>query len=49
MRNRAQYFFNAWYQPEYHMSREDWLYCAYMLAGANFSIGLGFLIGLLFW
>ena len=45
MRNRVNRFFNAWYQPEYSMDREDWLYCAYLLVACLWAFMLGLIIG----
>jgi hypothetical protein len=47
MNNRIKYFFNDWYQPDVYMSRDDWLYIACLLVGANLSFGLGLVIGFL--
>lgn len=49
MLNRAQKMFNAWYQPEYKMRREEWIYCAQLITVCWLAWGLGFTIGLLFW
>jgi hypothetical protein len=38
--------FLAWYQPEYHMAREDWLYCGGLLLASVVAFGVGLLLGL---
>ena len=45
--NRVQLFFNAWYQPKYHMTSEDWQYIGLLLLGSLWAFGIGLIVGLI--
>jgi hypothetical protein len=45
---RVRQLFRVWFnRRRYSMNQEDWLFVAYMLAGANLSFGVGLAIGYL--
>lgn len=45
--NRVQRFFNAWYEPDVHMTREEWVYIGVTLLSWVIGFGVGLGIGLL--
>jgi hypothetical protein len=47
MNKRSELFYLSWLDEQPRMSKDDWLFIAYMLAGANLSFGIGLFIGAL--
>jgi len=45
MKNRIEYFFDAWYQPNVHMTREEWEYIAILALAFSWALPVGFIIG----
>ena len=43
---RVNRFFKAWYQPKYHMHKEDWIYIGALVLASMCAFGVGLLIGL---
>jgi len=44
--NRIDKFFSTWYQPNYSLGPEEWLYIVYLVCWSILAFGVGLLIGL---
>jgi hypothetical protein len=44
---RVDKFFTLWYQPEYSMTTEDWIYVGLLVWVSQVAFGVGLLLGLL--
>ena len=40
-------FFDRWYHPDAHMTREDWIYIAQLITVCIWAFAIGFFVGFL--